>query len=84
MTNQIALNLIDEIESNKSSKYKFGGELLKRNGLIVVLFNIILKKILKMQHDNLTSGYPRTEKTLALITRQYTWPKITRKIQKYI
>jgi hypothetical protein len=50
MTNQIGLNLIDEIESNKSSKYKFDGELLKRNGLVVVLSKKIQKKILKMQH----------------------------------
>jgi hypothetical protein len=84
MTNQIALNLIDEIETNKSSKYKFDGELLKRNGLIVVLSKKIQKKILKMQHENLTSGHPGTEKTLELITRQYTWPKITKTIQKYI
>jgi hypothetical protein len=48
MTNQIALNLIDEIESNKSSKYKFNGELLKQNGLIVVLSKKIQKKFLRI------------------------------------
>jgi hypothetical protein len=52
MTNQIALNLINVIESNKSSKYKFDGELLKRNGIIVVqskkIQNIILKFNLKI------------------------------------
>jgi hypothetical protein len=67
MTNQIALNLFDEIESNKSSKYKFNGELLKRNGLIVVLSKKIQKNILKMQHENLISGYPGTENTLNLL-----------------
>jgi hypothetical protein len=36
MTNQIVLNLIDIIESDKSTKYKFECELLKRNGLFVV------------------------------------------------
>jgi hypothetical protein len=35
MTNQIALNVINDIESNKSSKYKFDGELLKQNGLLL-------------------------------------------------
>jgi hypothetical protein len=29
ITNQIPLNLIDEIESNKSSKYKYIGKVLK-------------------------------------------------------
>jgi hypothetical protein len=37
MTNQIVLNLINEIESDKSSKYKFDDELSKRNELIVML-----------------------------------------------
>jgi hypothetical protein len=56
MTNQIALNLIDDIESNKSSKYKFDGELLKRNGLIIVLSKIIQIKILKRQYEILYLG----------------------------
>jgi hypothetical protein len=67
MTNQITLNLINEIESNKLSKYKFNDKLLKRNGLIVVLSKKIQNKILKMQYENLTSGHPGTEITSNLL-----------------
>jgi hypothetical protein len=35
ITNQIVLNLINEIESDKSSKFKFDNELSKRYELIV-------------------------------------------------
>jgi hypothetical protein len=35
-------------------------------------------KIHKMQYENLISRYPRTEKTIELITRQYTWHNITK------
>ncbi|KXN64725.1 hypothetical protein CONCODRAFT_14040 [Conidiobolus coronatus NRRL 28638] len=71
MTNIIAQNLIKDIETLKTSKYKFINELLMQNEIDFETF-----------HENPTSSHPGTGITLELIKRQFTWPKITRSIQK--
>jgi hypothetical protein len=48
MTNQITLKLIDKIESNKSSKFKFDTKLLTHNILNVILIKKTQKNTLKI------------------------------------
>ena len=41
-------------------------------------------EILRLHHDVLLAGHPGTKKTLALISRTYTWPQMRGFIQDYV
>ena len=40
--------------------------------------------IIKTRHDDKTAGHPGINKTIELITRDFTWPKLRRDVEEYI
>ena len=59
--------------------------LLLRNGLVYVpQDNTIKLDILHRHHDAVTAGHQGEAKTLELITRNYTWPRIRQFVNEYV
>ena len=40
--------------------------------------------ILWMNHNSRLAGYPRIDKTIELVTRNYSWPSLRKDITRYI
>src|SRR5271163_4842055 len=59
--------------------------LLLRNGLVYVPQDDSIKlDILHRHHDTVTAGHPGEAKTLELVTRNYTWPRIRQFVNEYV
>jgi hypothetical protein len=42
------------------------------------------QKIIRSRHDDKTAGHPGIDKTLELITRDYTWPGLRKDVESYV
>jgi hypothetical protein len=86
--NQIADSTLPRDEATQTYLEQFSfheNGLLLRNGLVYVPQDTSIKlDILQRHHDTVTAGHPGEAKTLELVTRNYTWPRIRQFVNEYV
>jgi hypothetical protein len=81
---KLARNILKLIAKKSTKKYTLLNGLVYRNNMIVVFDENHKQLILKRCHDHITAGHGGVKKTIELITRQFTWPKLTHYVTQYI
>jgi len=88
--NEEIVRIVEEIKKAKvkvlqGEEWKIEGELVLKEEKIYVLKNENLRiEIIQLHHDVPVAGHGRRWKTVELVTRNYWWPGITRKVGWYV
>lgn len=74
-----------EVLRNRLKDWKVDDGVVRYKGLIVVPDDPETKRmILELYHDPIPAGHPGRDKTLALVARNYYWPRMSEYIHKYV
>ncbi len=72
-----------EAMARKDSNFTLSGDLVFHKGLLYVPASL-RSDILLSRHDSLVAGHPGRARTLALISRDYSWPGIQTYTRRYV
>lgn len=85
------LNLMWELESasalvkSRLKDFTVDGGLVRYRGLVYVPDNAEVKRwLLQLYHDSIPAGHPGISNTLALLARNYYWPRMSEFVKRYV
>ena len=74
-----------EVKELRGNEWQVEGELVLKKRKIYVLKETELRaEIIRLHHNVLTAGYRGKWKTIELVTRNYSWPGVTRDVGRYV
>ena len=74
-----------QFRNGETRKYWLESDLLVfKGGRLYVLVGRLRRELLKETHDAKWAGHPREERTMALLSRSYYWPKMGEDVQAYV
>ena len=68
----------------KDKKQEIEDEVIMKEGQIYVLERELRGEIIQLYHDTPVGGHGGRWKIMELVTRNYWWPEVTKKVGKYI
>lgn len=74
-----------EVLRNRLKDWVVDNGLVRYKGLVAVPADEEVKRmILELYHDSIPAGHPGREKTLALVARNYYWPRMSEYVHRYV
>ena len=68
----------------KNKKQEIEDEVIMKEGQIYVLEGELRGEIIQLHHDTPVGGHGGRQKIMELVTRNYQWPEVTKKVGKYV
>ena len=80
------VKLMDQVKEGTVRRYWIEDDLLHFKGgrIIVPQGDGLRRKLLKEMHDTVYAGHPGVERMMALLSRNYFWPKMEDDIEAYV
>ena len=72
------------IKTLKDKEWEIEEELVMKEGRIYILEGELRGEIIRLHHDIPVGGHRGRGKTTELVTRNYWWPGVTKKVGKYV
>lgn len=84
-TDSTYAKLVKQVKSGETRKYWLeDGLLFARGNRAYVPTGALRREVMKERHAPLWAGHPGVERMHALLSRQYTWPKMEDDIEAYV